>query len=88
LALLATPYLYIYDLVVLAVAIAFLMRFALARGLLAIEAVGLSAAAGLLLAYPYLKTQVGLAATVLVTALVLYRVLNSPQGKPLAGLKP
>lgn len=73
LTLIATPYLYIYDLVVLAVACAFLLRYALPRGLVVAEAAGLSAVCLLLLAYPYVKTQVGLAAAIIVAALALNR---------------
>jgi len=72
-ALLATPYLYIYDIVVLAVAVAFLLRYALARGFTAAEILGLPVAGALLLAYPYAKTQVGLAAATIVLALVAHR---------------
>jgi len=71
--LLATPYLYMYDLVVLAVAVAFLIRYALERGFLASEVFGLAAAAALILVFPYLKTQVGLAAAVIVLALTVHR---------------
>jgi hypothetical protein len=74
LALIATPYLYIYDLVVLAVAIAFLLRYALRHGLLTAEAAGLALVAALLLVYPYVKTQVGLGAALVVCALVAWRV--------------
>ena len=76
-ALLVTPYLYIYDLCVLAIAVAFLLRFALARGLLAFEAFGLAAATALLLAYPYLKTQVGLVAALIVATLIALRVFTA-----------
>lgn len=72
-ALLATPYLYIYDLVVLAIPAGFLIRLALKRGFLLSEVAGLTAAAALLLSYPYVKTQVGLAATLIVLALVVQR---------------
>ena len=72
--LVATPYVYMYDLVVLAVAVAFLIRFALERGFFASEVVGLAAAGALILSYPYVKTQVGLAAVAIVLALIAYRV--------------
>jgi hypothetical protein len=73
-ALLATPYLFMYDLVVLAVAVAFLLRFALAREFLRrIEITALAAAGALILIYPYVKTQVGLAAVVIVMVLVVHR---------------
>jgi arabinofuranan 3-O-arabinosyltransferase len=73
-ALLATPYLFMYDLVVLAVAVAFLLRFALAREFLSrIEITALAAAGALILIYPYVKTNVGLAAVVIVMVLVVHR---------------
>jgi len=72
-ALLATPYLYIYDLVALAIPVAFLLRLALARGFLASEVAGLLAAGALLLSYPYVETHVGLAATVIVAGLIVQR---------------
>lgn len=71
--LVVTPYVYMYDLVVLAVAVAFLLRFSLERGMTYAEIVGLAAAATLLLAFPYVKTQVGLAAVLMVLALVAQR---------------
>jgi arabinofuranan 3-O-arabinosyltransferase len=74
-ALVATPYLYTYDLVVLAVAVAFLLRLMLERGFLTSEIVGLPVAGALLLAFPYVETQVGLAAALIVMALVAQRAL-------------
>ena len=72
-ALLATPYLYMYDLVALAVPVAFLLRLSLRQGFLAGETFGLAAATVLLLIFPYAKTQVGLAATAIVTGLIVQR---------------
>ncbi len=80
--LLATPYLYIYDLVVLAVPTAFLLRLLLARGFSAIQIAGLAAAGMLLLVYPYAKTQVGLAATLIVFALVVQEAMTSFPASP------
>ncbi len=68
-----TPYVYMYDLVVLAVAVAFLIRFALERGFTAGEVCGLTAAGALILSFPYAKTQVGLAAVLIVLALIVHR---------------
>ena len=63
-----------YDLVVLAVAVAFLLRFALAREFLGrIEIAALAAAGALILIYPYVKTNVGLAAVVIVMVLIVHR---------------
>ena len=76
--LIATPYVYMYDLVVLAVAVAFLLRYALARGLLASEICGLGAAGALILIFPYVKSQVGLAAVAIVFALIAQRALTEP----------
>ena len=76
-ALIATPYLYIYDFVVLAVAVAFLLRLALTRGFTASEIVGLPIAGALILAFPYVKTQVGLGAALIVLALVAQRALTA-----------
>ena len=73
-ALLATPYLYMYDLVVLAVPIAYLVRIGLVHGFSRLELAGLPAAALLLLIYPYLKTQVGLAAVLIVAILIARRL--------------
>jgi arabinofuranan 3-O-arabinosyltransferase len=74
--LVATPYVYMYDLVALAVAVAFLIRFALERGFLASEVIGLGAGGALILIFPYVKTQVGLAAVLIVIALVAQRVFG------------
>jgi arabinofuranan 3-O-arabinosyltransferase len=71
--LLATPYLYMYDVVVLAVAAAFLMRYAIGRGFLLSELAGFLAAGALILMFPYVKTQVGLGAVLIVLALVVQR---------------
>ena len=72
-ALLATPYLYMYDLVVLAVAATFLIRYAIERGFLASELAGFFGAGALILSFPFVKTQVGLAAVLMVLALVAQR---------------
>jgi arabinofuranan 3-O-arabinosyltransferase len=71
--LVVTPYVYMYDLVVLAVAVAFLLRFVLERGFLASEVFGLACAGALILSFPYVKTQVGLAAVLIVLALIAQR---------------
>jgi arabinofuranan 3-O-arabinosyltransferase len=72
--LIATPYLYMYDVVMLAVAVAFLLRFALQRGFAASEVTGLAAAGAMILIFPYVKTQTGLAAVVIVMAMIMQRV--------------
>jgi hypothetical protein len=80
--LLATPYVYMYDLVVLAVAVAFLLRHVLDRGLAAADAAGLAAAGVLILIFPYVKTQVGLAAVGIVMMLIVHRAVAAPAAVP------
>ena len=74
-ALLATPYVYMYDLAALAVAVAFLLRYALTRGFTTTDLVGLACGGALILSYPFVKTQVGLMAVLIVMALVVQRAL-------------
>ena len=76
-ALLATPYLYLYDLVVLAVPLAFLFRLGRTRGFLAYEPVGIGIACLLVLIFPFVKAPVGFAAVLVVAALVARRALLS-----------
>jgi arabinofuranan 3-O-arabinosyltransferase len=80
--LVVTPYVYMYDLVVLAVAVGFLLRFALDRGMMASEICGLACASALILAFPYLQTQSGLAAVIIVLILVVRRVISVPRPSP------
>jgi len=75
--LVVTPYVYMYDLVVLAVAVAYLLRFALERGFATSEIAGLACAFVLILIYPYVETQVGLAAVLIVLALIAQRALRA-----------
>jgi arabinofuranan 3-O-arabinosyltransferase len=75
-AVLVTPYVFAYDLVVLAVPVAFLLRFALARGFLRHEGLALAAAGALLLSYIVATTQVGLAASLIVALLIARRAFG------------
>jgi hypothetical protein len=74
--LLATPYLYLYDLVVLAVPVAFLIRGALRSGFEKGEMLALAAAAALIFVFPFVQTPVGLPAILIVAALVARRCRN------------
>jgi len=63
--------------------VAFLLRFALAREFLSrIEIAALTAAGALILIYPYVKTQVGLAAVVIVMVLIVHRA--SVEARPVS----
>ena len=76
-AMLATPYLYTYDLEVLAVALAFLFRLGRTQGFLANELAAIGVACLLILSFilPFVKVQVGLVAVVIVAALIARRAL-------------
>ena len=76
-AMLATPYLYTYDLVVLAVPLAFLFRLGRARGFLAHELAGIGLACLLILIFPFVKAPVGFAAVLVVAALIGHRALSA-----------
>lgn len=78
LTLAATPYVYIYDLVILAVALGFMLRYVMARGMIVIDAVVFIAVIGLLLTYPFVQSQVGLAASLLMASLCGWRAATRP----------
>jgi arabinofuranan 3-O-arabinosyltransferase len=73
--LVATPHILPYDLVVLAVPIAFLFRLGLTAGFLKHELVGIGLACLLVLIYPFVQAPVGFVAVLFVAALVLRRAL-------------
>lgn len=75
--LLATPYVYLYDLTVLAVACAFLLRLAIKTGFLPGEALGLALIALMLLILPFLGVPVGLPTAVIAALLIAQRVRNA-----------
>jgi hypothetical protein len=81
-ALLTTPYLFLYDVMVLAIAVGFLARIGLSEGFQRHEFPMLGIAAALLIAYPLLGAPTGFGATLLVAALIAMRVrhqASSPQ---------
>jgi arabinofuranan 3-O-arabinosyltransferase len=76
-AMLATPYLYMYDLVALAVPLAFLCRLG-ARGFLSHEVTGIGVACLLIFIFPFIRAPLGFAAVVIVAALIVRRALAPP----------
>jgi glycosyl transferase family 87 len=76
-SLLVTPYLFIYDLVILAVPVAFLVHAARRDGALPGELIGLCAASLLILLFLVVTAPLGLAATALVAALVVRRASHA-----------
>jgi len=71
---LVTPYLFLYDLMVLAIAVGFFVRVALDEGLARHELGALGLAAALLMIYPLVGAPTGFAATLVVTALIAGRI--------------
>ncbi|MFZ2068444.1 MAG: glycosyltransferase family 87 protein [Xanthobacteraceae bacterium] len=74
--MLATPYLYTYDLVALAVPLAFLFRLGLTRGFLPQEMIGIGLACLLVLIFPFVDAPTGFAALLVVAALIARRALT------------
>jgi hypothetical protein len=71
--MLATPYLYTYDLVVLAVPLAFLFRLSRRGGFLAYEPTGIALTCVLIVVFPFVTVPVGFAAVLTVAAMVARR---------------
>lgn len=71
--LLITPYLFLYDLMVLAIPVAFLVRIGLTRGFERHELPALGLAAALLFFYPLAGAPTGFVATLIVSALIARR---------------
>ena len=78
--LLLTPYLFLYDMMVLAIPVGFLLRLGLAEGFRRGELASLTGAMLLFIAFPLFEFPLGLASTLIVAALVARRVLE-PSGK-------
>jgi arabinofuranan 3-O-arabinosyltransferase len=71
--LLVTPYLFLYDMMVLAIAVAFLVRIGLRGGFERYELPALGLVAALLLFYPLAGAPTGFAATLVVSGLIAGR---------------
>jgi hypothetical protein len=71
--LLTTPYLFMYDMMVLAVPVAFLMRIGLKSGFRSYELPALACALALVVSFAFFGEPVGLAANLIISALILRR---------------
>jgi arabinofuranan 3-O-arabinosyltransferase len=71
--LLTTPYLFMYDMMVLAIPVAFLVRLGLAGGFRRYELAGLGFALAMIVSFIFLGEPVGLGATLIVASLILGR---------------
>jgi len=76
-AMLATPYLYTYDLVVMAIPLAFLFRLGQRTRFLPYEASGMGIACALIASFPFVGVPVGFFALLIVATLILRRALIS-----------
>jgi len=85
-ALLITPYLFLYDLMVLAIAVAFLVRVGLEDGFARHELPALGLVVALLMIYPLLGAPTGFGATLVVTALIGSRAGAWWRGEPTQSL--
>ncbi len=85
-ALLTTPYLFMYDMMVLAIPVAFLVRIGLRHGFRAGELPVLGAAAALIVCYMLSGIPTGFAATLMVSALILRRAGSWWRPEPAATL--
>jgi len=80
--LLTTPYLFMYDMMVLAIPVAYLVRIGLARGFRPYELPALGCASLLILSFMFLGLPVGLAANLIVAGLILRRAGLSRRKSP------
>jgi arabinofuranan 3-O-arabinosyltransferase len=71
--LLVTPYLFVYDMTVLAIPVAFLIRIGLKTGFRPYELPALAGALALMVSFTFLGIPVGLAATLIVAGLIVKR---------------
>jgi len=71
--MMATPYIYIYDFPMLAIPLAFLLRLGLRHGFLPYELFAMAVVCGLVLVFPFVAVQTGLAATIIVAAMIARR---------------
>lgn len=78
-SLIATPYLYTYDLVVLAVPLAFFIRAGRVQGFLPHDVAGIAIACALIFIFPGVRFPVGFMAVLIVAALIARRVLSLPR---------
>jgi arabinofuranan 3-O-arabinosyltransferase len=79
-AMLATPYLYIYDFPVLAIPLAFLMRIGLRDGFRPYELPAMAVSCGLILVFPFVAVPTGLAAVAIVVGLIARRAFKEFRG--------
>ena len=78
--LLVTPYLFMYDMMVLTIPVAFLVRIGLKRGFRQYEVFALGCAVALVLGFILTGAPVGLGATLIVATLIMRRAMSARHG--------
>ena len=79
--LLITPYLFMYDMMVLAIPVAFLVRIGLKSGFRPYELPALGCAVALVLSFIFTGAPVGLGATLIVATLIMRRAFRAARGR-------
>jgi arabinofuranan 3-O-arabinosyltransferase len=74
--LLLTPYLFLYDMMVLAIPVGLLIRTGLETGFRRNELAALACAMALLISFPFTEMPLGLGSTLIVAVLIVRRVVN------------
>jgi arabinofuranan 3-O-arabinosyltransferase len=80
--LLLTPYLFLYDMMVLAIPVTLLIRLGLDEGFARYELAGLGIAAALLVAFPLFSAPIALGSTLIVAVLIMRRAGAFWRGLP------
>ena len=75
-ALLVTPYLFLYDMMVLAIPVGLLIRMGLASGFRRNELAWLASAAALLIAFPFTEFPLGLGSSLITAGLIVRRIVS------------
>jgi arabinofuranan 3-O-arabinosyltransferase len=87
--LLLTPYLFLYDMMVLAIPVGLLIRIGLEGGFRRNELAWLACAMALLIAFPFTEVPLGLGSTLITAALIVRRVANpTPATQPIQNEMP
>jgi arabinofuranan 3-O-arabinosyltransferase len=86
--LLITPYLFMYDMMVLAIPVAFLVRIGLRNGFRPYELPALACAVALVLIFIFTGTPLGLGATLIVATLVMRRAVSGRREAAVPALMP
>ncbi len=79
--LLATPYIYLYDMVTITIPIAFLFALGMSRGFLRYEIAAIAVIMLLVASFPFVKLPVGFLASLVLAALVFRRLLARPAAR-------